>query len=149
LVVHSDFEFDTVRSLFLQVIDNLLRNALRALASLPEGPVPGDLRVEIEQTSHRWGCIRVIDRGIGIPPHLQARLFQPFVSSHHASGHGLGLAFCQRVVHRCGGRLRVESALGEGATFIIELPVSSVSRKSTAAKSQATPICPGTPNKVL
>jgi hypothetical protein len=80
LVVHSDFEFDTVRSLFLQVIDNLLRNALRALASLPEGPVPGDLRVEIEQTSHRWGCIRVIDRGIGIPPHLQARLFQPFVS---------------------------------------------------------------------
>jgi two-component system CAI-1 autoinducer sensor kinase/phosphatase CqsS len=149
LVVHSDFEFDTVRSLFLQVIDNLLRNALRALASLPEGPVPGDLRVEIDQTSHRWGCIRVIDRGIGIPPHLQARLFQPFVSSHHASGHGLGLAFCQRVVHRCGGRLRVESALGEGATFIIELPVSSVSRKSTAAKSQATPICPGTPNKVL
>jgi two-component system, CAI-1 autoinducer sensor kinase/phosphatase CqsS len=105
--------------------------------------------VEIEQTSPRWGRIRVIDRGIGIPPHLQARLFQPFVSSHHASGHGLGLAFCQRVVHRGGGRLRVESALGEGATFIIELPVSAASRKSTAAKARASQIRPSTPNKVI
>ena len=128
LQVRRDFEFDTVRSLFLQVIDNLLRNALRSLASLPGQPHPGDLRLEIDQPSPRWGCIRVIDRGTGIPPHLQARLFQPFVSSHHASCHGLGLAFCQRVVHRSGGRLRVESAPGEGATFIIELPLAAKPR---------------------
>lgn len=132
LQVQQDFEFDTVRSLFLQVIDNLLRNALRALASLPDPPRPGDLRLEIDQPHPRWGCIRVIDRGTGIPPHLQARLFQPFVSSHHASCHGLGLAFCQRVVHRSGGRLRVESAPGEGATFIIELPMASGPRKAEA-----------------
>ena len=149
LVVQHDFEFDTVRSLFLQVVDNLLRNALRALASLSEGPGPGDLRLEIDQPSPRWGCIRVIDRGIGIPPHLQARLFQPFVSSHHASGHGLGLAFCQRVVHLGGGRLRVESAPGEGATFIIELPVSAASRKSAATKSREAQDRSGLPSKVI
>ncbi len=137
LEVHQDFEFDTVRSLFVQVIDNLLRNALRALASLPEPPAPGDLRIEIDRLGSRWGCIRVIDRGTGIPPQLQARLFQPFVSSHHTSCHGLGLAFCQRVVHRSGGRLRVESALGEGATFVIELPLATAARAGSASVKAA------------
>lgn len=136
LQVQRDFEFDTVRTLFLQVIDNLLRNALRALASRPGPPRPGDLRIEIDQPTARRGCIRFIDRGIGIAPHLQARLFQPFVSSHHASGHGLGLAFCQRVVHRSGGRLRVESTPGEGATFIIEMPLAPAPRRAAAAAFQ-------------
>ena len=90
LQVRQDFEFDTVRSLFLQVIDNLLRNALRSLASLPGQPHPGDLRLEIDQPSSRWGCIRVIDRGTGIPPHLQARLFQPFVQADASTTRSFG-----------------------------------------------------------
>ncbi len=131
LHVQRDFEFETVRSLFRQVIDNLLRNALRALSSLPDPVGPGDLRLEIDQPTAGWGRIRVIDRGTGIAPHLQARLFQPFVSSHQSSGHGLGLAFCQRMVQRSGGRLSVESTPGEGATFIIELPLAPQVRKAS------------------
>lgn len=130
LHVHRDFEFETVRSLFGQVIDNLLRNALRALSSLPGQVGPGDLQLVIDQPTARWGRIRVIDRGTGIAPHLQARLFQPFVSSHQSSGHGLGLAFCLRMVQRSGGRLSVESTPGQGATFIIELPLAPQIRKS-------------------
>ncbi len=142
LVVHQDFEFQTVRSLFLQVIDNLLRNALRALSSLPGCPQPGDLRIEVSRLDDKRGCIRITDRGPGIPPHLLARLFQPFVSSHHGSGHGLGLAFCHRVVHKGHGRLRAESVVGEGASFIIELPLAPVPRptaKPLAATAATIP----------
>ena len=142
LHVQRDFEFETVRSLFRQVIDNLLRNALRALSSLPEQAKSGDLRLEIDQPTARWGRIRVIDRGTGIAPHLHTRLFQPFVSSHHSSGHGLGLAFCQRMVQRSGGRLSVESTPGQGATFIIELPLAPQARKS-ARRVQATAVVLG------
>lgn len=128
LRVMEDFEFHTVRSLFLQVIDNLLRNALRALATRPDGPQPGDLCILVERTAARRGAIRLVDRGPGIPSHLIGRLFQPFVSSHHASGHGLGLAFCQRVVHRSGGRLTAQSLPGAGATFIIDMPLVPTSQ---------------------
>jgi two-component system CAI-1 autoinducer sensor kinase/phosphatase CqsS len=123
--VTRDFSFRSCGSLFLQVIDNLLKNALRSLASMPDCPQPGDLRVEIDvdPARPRTGRISVTDRGQGIHPVLQARLFQPFVSTHQGTGHGLGLAFCQRVVHASGGMIRVESAPGRGARFVIELPV--------------------------
>ncbi len=122
--IASDFSFRTSETLFRQVMQNLLKNALHALASLPDAPQPGDLRVEIHSApaSTRKGRICVIDRGRGIDPELQARLFQPFVSTNQRTGHGLGLAFCQRVVHTSHGRIRVESPAGQGARFIIDLP---------------------------
>jgi two-component system CAI-1 autoinducer sensor kinase/phosphatase CqsS len=126
LHVIRDFSFQSTDALFMQVIDNLLKNALRSLASMPDCPQPGDLRVEIDidHSRARPGRIHVVDRGQGMGPELQARLFQPFVSTNQRTGHGLGLAFCQRVVHASGGVIRVESAPGKGARFIIELPVT-------------------------
>ncbi|MEY4712872.1 MAG: hypothetical protein RIS88_2322 [Pseudomonadota bacterium] len=123
-VIH-DFSFRSADGLFIQVIDNLLKNALRSLASMPDCPQPGDLRLEIDvgRTRTRPGRICITDRGQGMGPELQARLFQPFVSTNQRTGHGLGLAFCQRVVQASGGVIRVESAPGKGARFIIELPV--------------------------
>ena len=81
---------------------------------------PGDLRIEVG-VLHGYGRIVVSDQGIGIAPELQARIFEPFFSTDHGTGHGLGLAFCQQVVHAAGGTLRVKSELGRGAIFIIEL----------------------------
>lgn len=122
--VANDFSFRTSQILFTQVIDNLVKNALRSLAALPEPPATGDLRIDIGYAcAHkRRGRICVVDRGQGIHPELQARLFQPFVSTNQHTGHGLGLAFCQRVVQTCGGSIRVESEAGRGARFIIEVP---------------------------
>ncbi len=122
--IASDFSFRTSQILFTQVIDNLVKNALRSLASLSEPPAPGDLRIEISYAAalKRRGRICIVDRGQGIHPELQARLFQPFVSTNQHTGHGLGLAFCQRVVQTCGGSIRVESEAGRGARFIIEVP---------------------------
>ena len=122
--IARDFSFHASEMLFKQVIENLVKNALHALAALPQAPKPGDLRLEIDSAwSHaRNGRIYIIDRGRGISPELQARLFQPFVSTNQNTGHGLGLAFCQRVIHTSRGRIQVKSEVGHGARFIIELP---------------------------
>jgi two-component system CAI-1 autoinducer sensor kinase/phosphatase CqsS len=55
---------------------------------------------------------------------LLARIFQPFFSTDRGTGHGLGLAFSQRVVQAAHGSIRVKSAPHQGAIFTIELPVA-------------------------
>lgn len=125
--VFRDFSFRGSEVLFTQVIDNLLKNALRSLAAMPEPPQAGDLRLEVDvrPAGSQPGRIKVIDRGHGIDADMQPRLFQPFVSTHQGTGHGLGLAFCHRVVHASGGIIRIESAPGCGACFTLQLPVDA------------------------
>ncbi|HEY8355921.1 MAG TPA: ATP-binding protein, partial [Ramlibacter sp.] len=63
-------------------------------------------------------------KGIGMDADLQARIFQPFFSTDRGTGHGLGLAFCQRVVQGAHGTIRVKSQPHRGAIFTIELPLA-------------------------
>ncbi len=100
-----------------QVIANLLVNA----AKFGEGR-PIALEVSVEG---RRGRIRVSDRGIGISPERQARVFERFeraVPAHHFGGLGLGLYVVRQISEAHGGAVRVESTLGSGATFTVELP---------------------------
>ena len=120
LVLRKDFSFESSYRLFAQVINNLLKNAFRSLAAVSSAPKPGDLRIEVGVLNGA-GRIVVTDQGVGIPPELQARIFEPFFSTDHGTGHGLGLAFCQQVVQGAGGTIRVKSEPGRGAIFIIEL----------------------------
>ena len=120
LVLHKDFSFQSSHRLFTQVINNLLKNAFRSMAAASSAPKPGDLRIEMG-VLNGYGRIVVTDQGIGIAPELQARRFEPFFSTDHGTGHGLGLAFCQQVVQAAGGTLRVKSEPGRGAIFIVEL----------------------------
>ena len=121
--VVRDFAFMGTEPLFRQVIDNLLKNALRSLAGNPRPPQPGDLVIEV-RASGRQGRITVRDRGRGISPEIRARLFQVFASTQQGTGHGLGLAFCQRVVRSARGTIQVESQPGDGASFHIDLPLA-------------------------
>ena len=123
LIVRRDFIFRSSAVLFSQVIDNLLKNALHAIASTGSQPAPGDLRIEVGVLQGR-GRIVVSDQGTGIDPTLQTRIFEPFFSTDRGTGHGLGLAFCERVVHGAGGTIRVKSERGHGAAFTIDLPIS-------------------------
>ena len=118
-----EFLFKGSHALFLQVIDNLLKNALRSLAAAKSASQPGDILIEVEAGGR--GQIIVTDRGVGMDPNLQARIFEPFFSTDRGTGHGLGLAFCQRVIQGAGGSIRVRSEQLHGAIFIIELPVLS------------------------
>jgi PAS domain S-box-containing protein len=100
-----------------QVVTNLLENA----SKFGEGK-PILLSVEADE---RWARLRVEDRGMGIPTEYQGRVFERFeraVSAEHFGGLGLGLYVARHIVEAHGGRIRVASAPGEGATFTVELP---------------------------
>lgn len=122
LQVHGDFRFRGSHALFSQVIDNLVKNALRSLAAATTASKPGDLLIEIG-TLHDRGRIVLTDQGVGIGAELQQRIFEPFFSTDRGTGHGLGLAFCKRVVQSAHGSIRVKSEPARGAIFTIELPL--------------------------
>ncbi|WP_257454658.1 ATP-binding protein [Archangium lipolyticum] len=100
-----------------QVVTNLLSNAIRYGAGHPIAA-----RLEVEGDLAR---LVVRDQGIGIAPEAQERIFGKFeraVSDRHSGGLGLGLYITRSIVEVMGGSIRVESRLGEGSTFIVELP---------------------------
>jgi two-component system CAI-1 autoinducer sensor kinase/phosphatase CqsS len=98
--VHSDFRFQGSRTLFLQVMDNLTKNALRSLAAASTASRPGDLLIEVGAAGATGGRIVCTTRASAWTDDLQARIFQPFFSTDRGTGHGLGLAFCQAASSR-------------------------------------------------
>ena len=121
--IEDDFEFRGSHALFVQVIDNLVKNAMRSLAASKHGGGPGDLVVEVRRSADgERGQIVVRDQGVGMDAVTQKLIFTPFFSTDRGTGHGLGLAFCQRVVDSANGTIRVQSEPMQGAAFTIELP---------------------------
>ncbi len=108
------------REILLQVVVNLLSNALRFVA---EGTVP-QVRVWAER---RPGAVRlwVEDNGIGIAPSHHERIFHVFERLHGVEeypGTGVGLAIVRKAVTRLGGSSGLESEVGRGSRFWVELP---------------------------
>ena len=102
-----------------QVVLNLITNAEHALATWDGERA---LRVATEVSGHRL-LIRVSDSGPGIAPDNLSRVFNPFFTTKPVGeGTGLGLSISDGIVREHGGRIRVESRCGDGATFTIELP---------------------------
>lgn len=82
--------------------------------------------IELGATLQEDDMVRfwVRDNGEGLTPEQQTQLFTPFtrVTQAKVEGHGLGLSIVQRIVHRLGGRVGVESIVGQGSTFYFTLP---------------------------
>ena len=99
-------------------------NALQALGAGGEIEVAVDRQQgEREDVAHR-AQIRVRDTGPGIPAEVRRHLFDPYFSGREAGrGLGLGLAKCWRVVTLHGGRVDVNSQVGQGTQFTISLPL--------------------------
>ncbi len=125
LHVQNDFSFLGSRALFVQVLTNLLKNALHSLASASNAPKPGDLRLDVG-LHHGRGRIAVSDDGVGIGREQQARIFEPFFSTQSGVGHGLGLTFCKNVVEAAHGSISVHSEPAMGAVFMIDLPLHNL-----------------------
>jgi signal transduction histidine kinase len=70
--------------------------------------------------------VEVADTGVGIPPELIGKIFDPFVTTKRA-GTGLGLYICRNIVASFGGELSVESTPGKGSVFRVVLPPVSAS----------------------
>lgn len=121
--VHENFYFRSSRTQFAQVLDNLIKNALHSLMVADSRYTVGVLTIEVEKLGER-GRIVVSDDGMGIDAAVLPHIFKPFYSNTRGTGHGLGLAFCQRVVRSAGGTLRAKSTYAVGAAFTIDLPAS-------------------------
>ena len=71
-----------------------------------------------------WARMEIADTGVGMPPEVLEHIFEPFFTTKgQGKGTGLGLATVYGIVQQMGGHIRVESAIGEGSTFIVELPL--------------------------
>ncbi|WP_181261669.1 ATP-binding protein [Pseudomonas aeruginosa] len=122
-----------------QVLTNLLGNAVKFTEA-------GEVRVRVERLVRSAGSERlrlsVADDGIGIPEEMRERIFERFTQGGDAvtrryGGTGLGLAISKRLVEALGGRIGVESRVGQGSTFWfeIELALASLSGATPPAAS--------------
>jgi signal transduction histidine kinase len=103
-----------------QVLQNLIGNAIKYRSDRhPE------IHIWAEPQRDYW-LFSVRDNGIGIDPQYSTRIFGIFKRLHGQKypGTGIGLAICQRIVERYGGRIWVESAPGQGSTFRFTLPAA-------------------------
>jgi PAS domain S-box-containing protein len=103
----------------IQLIQNLMSNALKY-----RGEATPLIRIRAENQGPMC-TFSVEDNGIGIRPEYQAQIFGLFRRLHGGdrySGSGIGLAICQKIVQRYGGRIWVESEAGRGSKFVFTLP---------------------------
>lgn len=109
--------------LFGQIAMNLLSNAVQAISG--EGTIT-------VSTSRRegWLSIAIKDSGVGIPPENRDRIFDPFFTTRPVgSGTGLGLAITFQLVQGHFGTLALESEVGQGSCFTVELPTDLDARR--------------------
>jgi signal transduction histidine kinase len=111
------------RGLISRVIDNLITNAFKYTR------LGGHIEIRVEQKEQAlWVYIQ--DDGEGIPLEYQQRIFEKFVQvldpngTPIRKGTGLGLTFCRLAIEAQGGRIWVESKLGQGSTFVFMLPLN-------------------------
>ena len=116
----AEVKWDTLPGLrmeevhLLQLFQNIIGNAVKYRSERPP-------RIKIEARRHGglWQ-ICIADNGIGIPSRYAEQVFGIFKRLHSADkyeGTGIGLAICQKIVERYGGRIWVESEPGKGSTF--------------------------------
>jgi len=103
-------------SQFVRVFNNLVKNAIQSIPEDSEGVIRIDLNIVDEVV-----IVRIEDNGQGVPDELEDKLFQPNFTTK-SSGMGLGLAIVKKIIEDAKGSIRYETTLGEGTTFIIELP---------------------------
>ena len=114
----EDIKINADANKIIWVLTNLIANALRYSESGEEIKIGAASR-------NSWMEIYVADRGAGIPVEYQGKIFDKFVqveTEKDVGGSGLGLAICKEMVQAHGGRIWVDSTVGEGSTFTFTVP---------------------------
>jgi PAS domain S-box-containing protein len=118
-----------VSSLLIQLFQNLIHNAIK----FRKQNTPPEITVRAEKQGRHW-LFSVKDNGIGIDKQYWQKvfvIFQRLESREKYPGTGIGLAICKRIVELHGGRIWLESTIGEGTTFYFTLPVQGSSNQIT------------------
>lgn len=105
--------------LLIQLFQNLISNSIKF-----RGSEPPRIRISAEKQKQEWS-FAIADNGIGIAPQHAQGIFGIFKRLHtheEYPGSGIGLSICKKIVEQHGGRIWVESAPGQGATFKFVLP---------------------------
>jgi two-component system NtrC family sensor kinase len=106
-----------------QVFLNLITNAIDAHDGKPYGSIRISTRADAER---QLATVTVADAGSGIKPEHLSRIFDPFFTTKAVGkGTGLGLSICYSIVKRLGGSLTVQSEVGKGTEFTIQLPYTA------------------------
>ncbi len=101
-----------------QVFMNFLVNAAHAMEER------GSITLRSGRRGEEWVWVEITDTGCGIPDTLKTRIFEPFFTTKPVGkGTGLGLAISYRIIESHGGRIEVDSVVGQGSTFRIVLPI--------------------------
>ncbi|OQX18371.1 MAG: hypothetical protein BWK76_07675 [Desulfobulbaceae bacterium A2] len=101
-----------------QVFLNIILNAIHAMAD------KGHLNLAARRQGEMC-LVTIADDGAGIDPEILPRIFDPFFTTKEpGKGTGLGLAVCKSIVEQHGGRIEVQSQPGQGARFLVSLPVA-------------------------
>jgi two-component system sensor histidine kinase DctS len=117
----DDREFQADRLLLQQVVLNLLRNAMDAMAATP----PQDREILVATEAGATSVtVSIADRGCGIPPEVQEQLFQPFFTTK-PEGMGMGLNICRSIMEFHRGRVWAEPNPRGGTVFSFSLPMEA------------------------
>ncbi|WXG39406.1 MAG: PAS domain S-box protein [Candidatus Freyarchaeum deiterrae] len=116
--IEEDLQLAIDPTMMRRVLANLIENAVQAM---PNG---GQLKIKASKKGDSV-LIGVEDTGVGIPGENLSKLFQPLFTTK-AKGQGLGLAVCNRLVEAHGGSITVESEVGKGSTFTVEIPLKKM-----------------------
>jgi signal transduction histidine kinase/CheY-like chemotaxis protein len=128
-----------------QVLLNIINNAHQAMQEA-EGERALVLRTRAEAGVIR---IQITDTGPGISPARLSRIFEPFFTTKApGKGTGLGLSLSLGIVKQHGGQVRVDSVVGKGTTFTVELPVREA-KEDSAPVAEARPGPEDTPHSIL
>ena len=103
----------------VQVFQNLISNAIKF-----HGRNPPEINISVQKDKNEWIFV-VSDNGIGIKPEHQIQIFEVFKRLHTREQHpgtGIGLSITQKIITHHGGRIWVESELGQGSTFYFTIP---------------------------
>ena len=120
--VHQSIRIFTDPQLLFRVLLNLVVNAVDAC----EKKGHGEKIVNISfSQDNKHAIISVKDTGEGIKPEIRDKLFQAFFTTKGSKGTGLGLACCERIIHKQGGYIQVEENPSGGSIFTVYLPLSA------------------------